>query len=243
MPSHYHSLLDRVEARKREELSAARADFARMQAVSSAYDVKINRLVAEYGRFSEMMSISDDQLRIQGANERASQNSTNFAGGRSLKSKVLAKALTEDEYKMATAPEAKRGYRLRAKRTGTSSETPVIALHPNRLLANDYFRASTPYCAESAFASYVDQRDRILKANIDIEAFYREHGSLDRLCIKGLDLKAKETLETILHDGVEAAINQTRDERLHKMQKRRIRIPDTVQEIMGGRRRSNHIDE
>lgn len=90
--------------------------------------------------------------------------------------------------------------------------------YTNRDLAQDYYKAVIQYSADPE--SYDIRRRKIAKWTVDLPAFYRKHGSLDTLQVKGIGRETKRVLELILQKGAEEAIRVVREEKIDKMRRK-----------------------
>ena len=72
----------------------------------------------------------------------------------------------------------------------------------NRVLADRYFAAASQYAG--SWDTYLKLKEIIVGAEVDITAFYDEHGSLISLKVRCICPKTKSILETILKEGEEA---------------------------------------
>tara|TARA_B100001964_G_scaffold245063_1_gene329614 strand:+ start:2668 stop:3060 length:393 start_codon:yes stop_codon:yes gene_type:complete len=76
--------------------------------------------------------------------------------------------------------------------------------YTNATLADDYFAVETPFSPSKVW--YVAQRTKIAAlGEVDLAAFYHEHGNFNKLNIKGIGEKTRKTLELILREGVDRA--------------------------------------
>lgn len=83
--------------------------------------------------------------------------------------------------------------------------------YTNKSLAEDYFKVAT----EGAFNCQIYRciKKRISDFNVNISHFFNEHGNLNNLSIKGVGLRSKFVLESILTHGVESTKKTIRSER------------------------------
>ncbi|HLC64673.1 MAG TPA: hypothetical protein VJI46_00955 [Candidatus Nanoarchaeia archaeon] len=87
--------------------------------------------------------------------------------------------------------------------------------YTNKELAQDYFSVVAQYSQD--LWTYGFQKRKIAGLDIDLPAFYREHGSLDELKVKGIGKKTKGILELILEKGVEEAKKLVQEEKIDEL--------------------------
>ena len=94
--------------------------------------------------------------------------------------------------------------------------------YPNLQLSRDYIRVAAQHVSTDRYQALLRCQRKIREADVDVPAYYREHGNLQDLVINGKPLAelTVRTLEMILEIGVDETEKIVEAARIESMRER-----------------------
>ena len=90
---------------------------------------------------------------------------------------------------------------------------PGKVIESNIELAKAYSQVAAAASVGGSTSNFPNQRKAICSSQVDIQAHFAEHGSLENLNVPGIGEGIKRVLSMILRDGVQSSLNHARENR------------------------------